>query len=172
MASAQKKVVVRTFAGALAWGYLPQSGFAHSDNIELMSISGRVTLQSISEIKTISYVKVFNVDDSIEPERIGRRFFPNRPRGDGLWMKLIFHDEDTLEGLTNFDIGFADSLIEDRGIFLTPPDARANTQRIFVPRAALRSIFVLGFVTAPSKRLPAPSPARTPSVAQTTLFDE
>jgi hypothetical protein len=172
MASGQKKVVIRTFAAELAWGYLPQSGFAFQGAIALLPPDGRITTIKMNEIKTIAYVRDFNLDDPDEPERIGRRSFPARPRGDGLWLKLTFVDDDTLEGLANLDITFADSLIADGGLFLTPPDTRGNTQRVFVPRTALRSLEVLGYVTAPSKRVlkgPAASPA---SATQTSLFAE
>jgi hypothetical protein len=117
-------------------------------------------------------VRDFNLDDPLDPERIGRKSFPSRPRADGLWLKLTFRNDDVLEGLANFDIGFTDSLLEDRGLFLTPPDLRANTQRLFVPRAALRSLEVLGFVTAPSKRLTAKPAARVTADTQTKLFGE
>jgi hypothetical protein len=172
MASAHKKVVVRTFAGGLAWGYLPQGGLLGENGLDLMGVDGLISRLNINEIKTISYVRDFNLDDTLDPERIGRKSFPARPRGDGLWLKLTFRDDDILEGLTNFDIGFADSLLEDRGIFLTPPDPRANTQRIFVPRVALRSLEVLGFVTAPSKRLAAKLAARVTADTQIRLFGE
>jgi hypothetical protein len=152
MGAGQKKVVVRTFAGALAWGYLPQAGFVREDSIELMAVDGRLSGLSVNGIKTISYVRDFNLDDSVDPERMGRKTFQARPRGDGLWVKLSFRDGEEMEGLTTFDIGVVDSVLEDGGIFLRPPDARANTQRIFVPRTALRAMEVLGFVTAPSKR--------------------
>lgn len=172
MASAQKKVVVRTFTGSRLWGYLPQGGFLREDSVNLMVVDGHVNSIDISQIKSIAYVKDFNLDDMIDPERIGRRSFPARPRGDGLWLKLTFRDDDTLEGLSTVDIVFADTLLHDRGIFLTPPDARANTQRLFVPRAALRSIEVRGFVTAPSKRLPAKTSSRSTPDTQPRLFPD
>jgi hypothetical protein len=172
MAAAQKKVVIRTFAGELAWGYLPQGGFVRSGSIDLMVVDGRISTLPVSEIKTISYVKDFNMDDALNPERIGRKSFPARPRGDGLWIKLTFRDDDAMEGLATFDIGFVDSMLEDNGIFMRPPDARANTQRFFVPRTALRSVEVLGFVTAPSKRAAEKSADRVNLETQTELFGE
>jgi hypothetical protein len=172
MASAQKKVVVRTFTEVLVWGYLPQGSFLRENCIDFMGVDGRISSLSIKEIKTISYVRDFNLDDTSDPERIGRKSFSARPRGDGLWLKLTFRDEDVIEGLANVDIGFADSLLQDRGLFFTPPDARANTQRIFVPRAALRSMEVLGFVTAPSKRLASRPAVGGVAPVQTKLFGE
>ena len=172
MAATQKKVVVRTFAATLAWGYLPQGGFAPSTDISLMGVDGRISTLLISEIKTISYVRDFNLGDAHDPERIGRKSFPARPRGDGIWMKLTFRDDDIMEGLATFDLGFVDSLLEDGGIFMRPPDARANTQRVFVPRMALHSLEVLGFVTAPSKRSEARLADPVTLDTQTKLFDE
>jgi len=159
MAAGQKKVILRTLAGTLAWGYLPQTLFVLENAVPIMATDGRITPISINEIRTISYVRDFNLDDPIDPERLTRRTFPARPRGDGLWLKLTFLDDDILEGLYPLDIASLDSLLADRGLLLTPPDPRGNTQRIFVPRSALRSLEVLGYVTAPSKRLLKPAPA-------------
>ncbi len=172
MTVAQKKIVIRTFSGDLKWGYLPQGEFLRPDGIAYMAVYGRITTLPINEIKTISYVRDFNLDDRVNPERIGRKAFPARPRSDGLWLKLTFRDADELEGLANFDIGFADSLLTDQGLFLTPPDARANTQRLFVPRAALRSMEVLGVVMAPSKRTAQRSVTSVTPDIQTKLFGE
>jgi hypothetical protein len=90
MASGQKKVVIRRFAGALAWGYLPQTALVRDDQVALMAVDGRITPIFLNEIKTIAYVHDFNLDDAVDPERIGRRSFLGRPRGDGLWLKLTF----------------------------------------------------------------------------------
>ncbi|HSY37215.1 MAG TPA: hypothetical protein VK814_15790 [Acidobacteriaceae bacterium] len=180
MAPAQKKVVLRSFSNELAWGYLPQSGFLRDGQITLMQPDGRLTPIPIKTLKRIAYVRDFNLDDKLDPERIGRMTFPARPRGDGVWLRLIFRDNELLEGLTTLDLAFADTLLDDRGLFLTPPDLHSNTLRLFVPRPALQSIEVLGFVTAPSRRLAAhpAAPSGTKRKSQVTpdtqpsLFDE
>lgn len=169
MAIAQKKTVVRQFDGSLTWGYLPQSGFVAGEMIEVLDPAGRVIPLLLSQIKTIAYVKDFNLDQGIDPEQIGRRSFLSRPRSDGLWLKLGFRDNDILEGLANFDIGFIESLLEDRGLAVSPPDARSNTQRIFVPRAALVSVQVLGFIGAASKQK---TVERASATIQAHLFGE
>lgn len=167
--AAQKKVVVRQFKGGLAWGYLPANGFLEEGYVTLMQVDGRAKTIDFRDIKTICYVRDFNLDDPEDPERLGRRAFPARPRGEGLWLRTGFLDGDSLEGLSSFDMAFVDSLLEERGLFLTPPDARANAQRVFVPRAALASLEVLGYITAPSKRAAA-QPAR--DAGQSKLFAE
>jgi len=155
MGVSHKKVVVRQFEAGLAWGYLPATGFLVADRVDLMGVDGRIKTLPFSDIKTITYVRDFNLDDAIDPEQMGRRTFSARPRGDGLWLKLGFRDGDALEGLAAVDLGFLEGLTEDRGVFVAPPDTRGNTQRIFVPRAALRSLEVLGYVTSPSRKLAA-----------------
>lgn len=153
MAGAQKKVVVRLTGGRLAWGYLPQSEFVRDGQVELIEMDARAKLIDLKEIETISYVRDFNLDDPVEPERVGRRSFSGRPRGEGLWVRVEFREATALEGLMSFDLGFIDRLLEDQGVFLTPPDGRGNTLRVFVPRAALKGVEVLGWVTSPTKKL-------------------
>jgi len=167
--AAQKKVVVRQFKGGLSWGYLPTNGFLEHGSVTLMQADGRPKTIDFKDVKTICYVRDFNLDDQDDPERLGRKSFPARPRGEGLWLRLGFVDGDSLEGLSAFDMAFVDSLLEERGLFLTPPDARANAQRVFVPRAALTSLEVLGYITAPSKRV-ATQPAK--DAGQPRLFAE
>ncbi|MES2393391.1 MAG: hypothetical protein V4555_17240 [Acidobacteriota bacterium] len=152
MAAAHKKVVVRRFEGGLSWGYLPAMGLLSSGQVTLLEVDGRAKSIDLSEIKTIAYVRDFNLDDSIDPERVGKTAFAGRPRGEGLWLRLGFQDGETLEGLANFDMGFIETLIEDRGLFLAPPDPKSNTLRVFVPRGALKTVELLGLVTSPSKR--------------------
>jgi hypothetical protein len=165
----QKKVIVRQFKGGLAWGYLSASGFVSDGRVTLMEVDGRAKTLDFKDIKAICYVRDFNLDDSEDPERLGRKNFQSRPRGEGLWLRLGFLDGDSIEGLSGFDLSFIESLLEDRGLFLAPPDARANTQRVFVPRSALASLEVLGYISAPSKRI-APKPRA--DAGQPRLFAE
>src|ERR1700761_5517830 len=101
--AAQKKVIVRLFKGGLAWGYLPAAGFYDDAQLTLMEVDGRAKTIDFRDIKTICYVRDFNVDDSADPERLGRRRFQSRPRAEGLWLRLEFLDGDGLEGLAAFD---------------------------------------------------------------------
>ena len=152
MAASHKKVVVRAFEGPLAWGYLQPGGFVCDGKVDLLLPDGRAKLLELSGLKTIVYVRDFNLDDAVDPERIGKRAFAGRPRGEGLWLRLALRDGETLEGLASFDLGFIDALIEDRGLFVSPPDGRGNALRVFVPRTALRAVELLGMVTSPTKK--------------------
>jgi hypothetical protein len=167
MAAGQKKVVVRRLDGGLAWGYLPVSGFSVGGVVEMMDIGGTVIALPMNEIRHIAYVRDFNVDDAAEPERLGKRVFLGRPRVGGLWVRLLFLDDEALEGVTEFDLAAVNGLAEDGGVTVTPPDGRSNTQKLFVPRAALAGVEVLGWVTVGVK---AAKSVKPPVVGQGDLF--
>jgi hypothetical protein len=173
MSSAHKKVIVRRFTGDTLSGYLPLSIFVRNKTIDLLDLSGRVLSLSLGDIKHICYVRDFNLNDTSNPERLTRRTFLARPRTEGLWLRLTFRspspETDQLEGLAPIDATLMDDLITDTGLFLTPPDTRSNTQRIYVPRSAIAELQLLAVITTPSRRKPLPS-ASVPSL-QDDLFD-
>jgi hypothetical protein len=156
MANTRKKVIVRRFSGDTLAGYLPATGFVRGTAVELLDLSGRILTLPLGEIKTVSYVRDFNLSDPANPERLTRRAFLARPRSEGLWLRLTFRSGDQLEGLAPTDRALLDGLGDDAGLFLTPPDTRSNTQRIYVPRAAITELSLLAVVTSPSRRQAAP----------------
>ncbi len=162
MASAHKKVLVRRFLGDVLPGYLPVSGFVRHGSVSLLDLDGRVNSVTLSDVKQISYVREFNLGEAGNPERLTRRAFLARPRAEGLWIRLTFRgpgpspqearSPDLLEGLIAADLSLADDLLADLGLFLTPPDTRSNTQRIFVPRSSFTDLQILAVITSPSRR--------------------
>jgi hypothetical protein len=182
MSSAHKKVIVRRFLGDTLPGYLPLSGFVRSrisdkDRvIDLLDLSGRVAAIPLSEIKHICYVRDFNLNDPANPERLSRRTFLARPRTEGLWLRLAFRgasatpatETDQFEGLAPLNAALLDDMLDDAGLFLIPPDIRSNTQRIYIPRAAIADLQLLAVITTPSRKKPIPG-AQVPSL-QEDLF--
>ena len=173
MSSSQKKVIVRRFGGDLRCGYLPTTGFVRDGNVLLLDLEGRRAALPLAEIRTICYVRDFNLNDSANPERLQRRAFLARPRGDGLWLRLTFREDgDLLEGLVAADRVLMDDIAETDGLHLSPPDTRSNTQRVFVPRSAIATLTILAVITSPSARpkpIAMPKPA-TESTLQEMLF--
>lgn len=165
MSSSRKKVIIRRFIGDILHGYLAPSGFvrnpASGRAVDLLDLSGRVIAIPLDDIKYICYVRDFNLNDTTNPERLTRRTFLARPRTEGLWIRLSFrantNETDVLEGLAPIDISIIDDMLNDAGLFLTPPDTRSNTQRIYVPRAAISELLLLAVITAPSRRKPGPA---------------
>jgi hypothetical protein len=155
MSNTRKKVIVRRFSGDTLPGYLPHASFVRNNSIDLLDLSGRILSLPLGDIKTISYVRDFNLADTQNPERLTRRAFLARPRSEGLWLRLTFRTGDLFEGLAPTDRSLLDSLCDDAGLFLTPPDTRSNTQRLYVPRAAVTELVLLAVITTPSRRQPA-----------------
>jgi hypothetical protein len=169
MSTSRKKVIVRRFSGDTLPGYLAPAGFVRNQSVDLLDLSGRILSLPLDDIKTISYVRDFNLSDPANPERLTRRAFLARPRSEGLWLRMTFRSGDLLEGLAPTDRSLLDSLADDQGLFLTPPDTRSNTQRLYVPRAAITDLQLLAVITTPSRRQPLPAAATEQSL-QDELF--
>jgi len=167
MSTSRKKVLVRRFSGDALPGYLPPAGFIHAGAVELLDLGGRILPLPLTDVKHVSFVRDFNLSDVVNPERLARRTFLARPRTEGLWVRLIFRTGDMLEGLAPTDLSLLDGAAEDSGIFLAPPDTRSNTQRLFVPRAAISELQLLAVITSPSRRH-----AATDAPAKESLQDE
>ncbi len=173
MPSSPKKVILRRFSGELLRGYLPPSHFVQADGIDLLGVDGRRLHSPLEGLRMISFVRDFNLGDTAVPDQLPRKLFSGRPRGEGLWVRLTFRqDNDCVEGLASPDLALFDDLERDRGLYLVPPDTRANTQRLYIPRLAMADLRVLGLIQTTVKRkqrdgrLSVPLPSR----AQDTLF--
>lgn len=176
MSSSRKKVIVRRVSGETVPGYLPLSAFVHTRMVQpaldLLDLGGHVVTLLLSDIRYICYVRDFNLNDTVNPERLTRRTFLARPRSEGLWLRLTFRstssEPDQLEGLAPIDATLLDDAIHDAGLQLTPPDIRSNTQRIYVPRSSIAELQLIAVITAPSRKKPLPAPAQ--SNLQSELF--
>lgn len=118
-------------------GYLNPSKLGGSETLELLTPEGEHRNVAVKDVRSIYFVREFA--DDFEPER---KAFLSRPKLDGLWVRLKFRDEDTIEGVVPNDLL---SLL-DRGVQITPPDLHGTTLRIFIPRSALTEMTVLGVV--------------------------
>lgn len=137
MPSTHKKVVVRKMSRDSISGYVTPATFVSEGKLELLNTSGNLVKIDLAEIKCVYFVRDFNDVDSFS-----RKTFTTRPRTEGLWVRLKYKDNDMVEGLMPNDL----TQISPDGFLLNPPDTRANTQRIFVPRSALSSLTVLAVI--------------------------
>jgi hypothetical protein len=154
-ASTHKKVIVRFFDRNVLRGYLNPGKLGDGATLELLTPDGEQRSFAANEVRSVYFVRDF--DENFEPER---KAFLSRPKLDGLWVRLKFRDEDTLEGVVPNDLL---SLL-DRGVQITPPDLHGNTVRIFIPRTALAELTVLGVVGIARRKPPVPP--------QPSLFNE
>jgi hypothetical protein len=147
-------------------GYLSPASLGRTETFDLLTPDGEHREIKLEDVKSVYFVREFT--ESFEPER---KQFLSRPKLDGLWVRLRFHDEDTIEGIVSNDL--LDLL--DAGVHLTPPDLHGNNLRMFIPRAALAEMKVLGVVgaarRAPRKRSEAEA-ADAARPTQPRLFSE
>lgn len=159
--STHKKVIVRKVDREAVQGYVNPAGLVVDGKVAVLSPGGQVLTLPLEEIKGVYFVREFG-----EPESFARKTFPTRPRTEGLWVRLKFRDNEVLEGMMANDLTQA----APEGYFINPPDTRANTQRIFVPRGALAELQVLGVIGGPRARRPRAATAA--DTRQESLFSE
>jgi hypothetical protein len=132
-------------------GYLNPARLPGPDPLELLTQSGENRPIPLKDVRAVYFVRDF--DGNYQSER--KAFF-SRPKLDGLWVRLKFRDEETIEGIITNDLL---SLL-DSGVQITPPDFSAGALRIFVPRSSLLELTVLGVVGVARRKPAAIVPAQ------------
>lgn len=159
MPSTHKKVIVRKMDRDSIQGYVAPE-FIVEGRLELLNTSGKVVMIDLADVKGVYFVREFS-----ETESFTRKTFATRPRTEGLWVRLKFRDNEVLEAMVPNDL----TQLGPEGYLVNPPDTRANTQRIFVPRTALESLTVLAVIGGPAARR---RKAAAAPVGQEELFGE
>lgn len=147
-ASTHKKVFVERFDRETLKGYVNPQTWLTSSGLELLSPEGEVLQVPYEQVKVVEFVR----DLDSEGLARDRRLFSGRPKTEGLWVRFLFKNGEVLDGL------LANKLLDlgPQGFLVTPPDPSSNAQRLFVPRAALTDVTVLGVIGGRRKR---PRPA-------------
>ena len=147
MSASRKKVIVRKLSQEWLPGYLPSPFIVDGGQFVLLDLDGKLLPIALSEAKWICYVRDFTASAG-DPEHLRMKAFLRRPRSPGLWLRIRLKDNDCIEGLTQNDV----NLLDGNGFFLAPPDSRSNTQRLFVPRAAITELEILAVIRAKTSR--------------------
>lgn len=138
-------------------GYLNPALLTDHDILDLLTPEGEHQAVPLKDVRSVYFVREFT--DDFEPER---KAFLSRPKLEGLWVRLKFRDNETIEGVVPNDL----LGLLDHGVQITPPDLHGTTLRIFIPRTALAEMTVLGVVGI-ARRKPV-----APAAAQPKLFTE
>jgi hypothetical protein len=142
--STNKKVLVaRVDRETLAGFVQTPSGFG-VDRLELITPEGNILQVPYSDIKAVCFVRDLEGGETWRQHRS----FATRPKSPGLWLRLRFRDGDSIEGIAPNNL----MLVETPGFAIVPPDPTFQNQRIFVPRAALSDVQVLGVIGSPLRR--------------------
>jgi hypothetical protein len=152
MPSSRKKTIARRFTRDWLPGYVSfdgssPTGFLANGALELLALDGKVVSLDLKTIKWLCFVRDFNSGEADNPERLLRKTYAGRPRTEGLFVRVTLTDGDLVEGIASNDL----SLISSQGIFLTPPDTRSNTQRIWIPATSLSELEVVTVIGAKKK---------------------
>ena len=136
MASTHKKITVRKLDRDTLNGFV-STQFLNDGKLEMLNTSGSLISIDLKDVKCVYFVREFG-----DADEMARKTFTTRPRTEGLWVRLKFKDNEVLEGMMPNDL----TQVLPEGYMIIPPDTRANTQRIFVPRTALVGLTVLAVI--------------------------
>ncbi len=136
-------IVVRFDREALP-GYVDPQSWLRPEGMELLNPQGSIFLIPYADIKAVCYVRGFE-GGSFSRER---RQFMARPRSEGLWVRMLFRDGDYIDGVLPNSLLQLDA----HGFMVTPPDPSSNNQRLYIPRAALKDLKILGVIGSPLRR--------------------
>jgi hypothetical protein len=161
-ASTNKKVLVTRFERESVAGFLQTPGGLGDQGVELLTPSGSLLLLPYSDVKAVCFVRDFEGGETWREHRA----FATRPKTPGLWIKLVFRDHDSTEGLLPNNL----MLVEEVGFHIIPPEATSQIQRIFVPRLALREVHVLGVIGSGLRRRKVAKPEMVKGPDQIELF--
>jgi hypothetical protein len=153
-ASTNKKVLVLRFDRETLPGFVSPQTWLQADGLELLSASGSVATIPYGDVRFVCFVRDF---DQGEPRT-------TRPKTTGLWLRLHFRDGEIMDGIMSNNL----LQVEPQGFSFIPPDPGYQNQKVFVPRAALSGIQVLGVVGSPLK----PRRAKPVPKEQLEMFDK
>jgi hypothetical protein len=146
-----KKALVARFDRETLLGFVQSvmpDGSA-TDALELLKPDGSLLQVPYSEIKAVCFVRDFESGETWREHRA----YLTRPKSAGLWLKLRFRDGDSIEGMAANNL----MQVEASGFSIVPPDPTFQNQRIYVPRAALSEVQVLGVIGSSLRRRPKPA---------------
>ena len=142
--STTKKVLITRFEREPLSGFVNPQSYLVPAGLELMSPEGAVGLIPYAEIKLVCFVRDFQQG---EPRR-ELRLFSTRPKMEGLWIRMQFRDGDAMDGMLTNNL----LQLEAFGFSVIPPDPGFQNQRIFIPKAALAGVQVLGIIGSPLRK--------------------
>jgi hypothetical protein len=142
--STNKKVLLARFDREPVEGFVQGPPGAGDDSIDVLTPSGSLLQIPVGDTKAVCFVRDFDAGAAWKEHRM----FLARPKTPGIWVRLLFRDGDSMEGMLLNNL----LLLEPAGFSVVPPDPTFQNQKVFVPRAALREVQVLGVIGSPLKR--------------------
>ncbi len=120
-------------------GFVNPFSYLQPQAIEILRPDGSLASFPYTEVRCVAFVKDF------QDEETARQVFLNRPKLEGLWVRMVFRDGEVMDGILPNNL----LVWGTNGYTVTPPETDGNNQKIFIPREALRTMQVLGVVGSP-----------------------
>src|SRR5580658_1663231 len=149
--ASNRKVLVVRFDRESLQGFVQTPAGLENEAVELLRPEGTLVRVPFAETKLVCFVRDFDLGETWQEHRA----FATRPKTAGLWVRFRLRDGDWLEGILPNNL----LQIEPAGFTAVPADPSSQNQRIFVPRAALAGVEVLGVIGSSLRlRRPAAKP--------------
>ncbi len=139
--STNKRVLISRFDREALSGFVNPQNYLLPEGLEVLSQDGAINVLPYGEVKLVCFVRDFQQG---EPRK-ELRLFTTRPKMEGLWIRMRFRDGDAMDGLLTNNL----LLLEPYGFSVIPPDPGFQNQRVFIPKAALSGVQVLGVIGSP-----------------------
>ncbi len=146
------RVIARLRDGRLVRGYIdnmPASDLTAFLEQAVNTLPGEITMRvadsderlcvPVEALKALFFVKSF--EGRKEYREV--KFFDKNPPIKGLWVRVQFYDQESLEGIVQNSIEF----LVKPGFFLKPPDPASNNAVLYVVKSSLADFRVLGVHT-------------------------
>lgn len=138
-------------------GFLDAGAPIGAGFVEFMSPEGNIQKIPLETVKFLVFVRDWN-----DSRPWTRSQYTVRPRQQGLWVRLMFRDGESVEATMQNNLAIFDPI----AFVVSPPEPGPGLQKVLVPRAALESFEVLGVIGSPLKK-----PKKPVSEAQLKMFD-
>jgi hypothetical protein len=106
------------------------------EQLMIRAIDGKSYSVSLAELKAVFFVKSFDGSKQYTETK----FFNAHPVLEGIWARLHFNDNETIEGVIYNSLHF----LTNEGFFLKPPDPQSNNQMMYVLKSSLRDFRIMG----------------------------
>jgi hypothetical protein len=105
-------------------------------HLSIRALDGRTHNVALTELKAVFFVKSFDGSKQYTETK----FFNAHPVLEGIWARLHFNDNETIEGVIYNSLHF----ITSEGFFLKPPDPHSNNRMMYVLKSSLRDFRIMG----------------------------
>lgn len=141
---AAKKATVYRFDREALYGFLDAGAPIREGFVEILSPEGVLQRAQLETVKFLAFVK-----DWGDARPWHRAAYSVRPRQQGLWVRLLFRDGESVEATMQNNLALFDPV----AFVVSPPEPGPGLQKVLVPRTALESFEVLGVIGSPLKRV-------------------